>query len=203
MRFSAQVKDAILMQNIASTLGSVQDRCMIQITESIFRIIVVVPETGAQVWATLSCSHLFGNFLVSSNEDNIINLDLSLNHIASAFRSRADYTMRLTRKGNMPFLRVVVSEMVVHDIPVRIVREETSNLQEPDPPELDVAIRLPSGLHSGYTSRRKGPQFTSVAATATTAALHAARITAPDAVPHADSATVIPAPPQSKLNSTI
>lgn len=98
---------------------------------------------------------IFEDYVVQSNADNVINLEVPIDNFYKALRSAAnasDSTVRLSKKNNQPLLslsttwsgRAFGSNIVTHNIPVRVLSQSyVSVIKEPTAPEPDCHIFLP------------------------------------------------------------
>ncbi|KAJ4406517.1 Checkpoint protein hus1 [Gnomoniopsis sp. IMI 355080] len=137
MRFKTELKNIRTFNKLIAALNSLEKIAWVRLDDETARF-TVIPETGSQVWASLSMDFLFNDYQIQSAvASNTINLELPLNPLQRALKSaiNSDYaTLRLTKKDGIPVL-----SMTIHTTPEQRANEPKSGIPfhnrptQPDP----------------------------------------------------------------------
>ncbi|POS71862.1 checkpoint protein hus1 [Diaporthe helianthi] len=135
MRFKTELKNIRTFNKLIAALNTLEKIAWVRLDDDTARF-TVIPETGSQVWASLSMDFIFSDYHIQSAEpSNTINLELPLGPLQRALKSaiNSDHaTLRLTKKDSVPVL-----SMTIHTTP-----DQRSNMPPPAAP---------------FHSRRAGP----------------------------------------------
>jgi len=106
---------------------------------------------GCKMVSTVGADAFFSEYYVVSQNDNIINITLSPEHLVRALKcvKNADVTMKLIKKQKDPFLSFTLKTQnvsVVQDIPVIISPDQQEEINT-SASQFDVNIMFPSILH--------------------------------------------------------
>lgn len=115
MRFKTELKNIRTFNKLIAALNSLEKIAWVRLDDDTARF-TVIPETGSQVWASLSMDFIFSDYHIQSAEpSNTINLELPLGPLQRALKSaiNSDHaTLRLTKKEGIPVL-----SMTIHTTP--------------------------------------------------------------------------------------
>ncbi|ROW09112.1 hypothetical protein VPNG_05729 [Cytospora leucostoma] len=115
MRFKTELKNIRTFNKLIAALNSLEKIAWVRLDDDTARF-TVIPETGSQVWASLSMDFIFTEYHIQSAEpSNTINLELPLGPLQRALKSaiNSDHaTLRLTKKEGIPVL-----SMTIHTTP--------------------------------------------------------------------------------------
>ncbi|KAH8600829.1 checkpoint protein Hus1/Mec3 [Bisporella sp. PMI_857] len=108
MRFKTSVRNITTFSTSLSSLGKV---AWVRLDDDIVRF-TIIPETGTQVWASLSVESIFEDYTIqSAAPNNTINLELPLPPLHRALRSAlnaSSASIRLTKKDGIPVLSLTI-----------------------------------------------------------------------------------------------
>lgn len=94
-----------------AALNSLEKIAWVRLDDETARF-TVIPDTGSQVWASLSMDFIFENYHIQSAEpSNTINLELPLAPLQRALRSALNSTacsLRLTKRDGIPVLSLTI-----------------------------------------------------------------------------------------------
>lgn len=94
-----------------AALNSLEKIAWVRLDDETARL-TVIPDTGSQVWASLSMDLIFENYHIQSAEpSNTINLELPLAPLQRALRSALNSTacsLRLTKRDGIPVLSLTI-----------------------------------------------------------------------------------------------
>lgn len=161
MRFRAKLLDITCITHfsrVVATLSRSIKSCVLRLSPD--KVCFVISEKanvgGINIWCELAQSNIFDDYRIEGKDErNEIYLELNLEQLSRALRSSLNaqvVKIKLTRKQGA-CLTVEISQptmtgvqrTVVHDVPVAVVPERLwSDYQEPDMPDIDVSIYLPS-----------------------------------------------------------
>ena len=106
----------------------------------------------SESWCSLSCNHCFSSVICESLRDNFIDVSIPTQSLIMVLRYVAQSvqcTMRLTkRNGSEPIMRFEFNFvdsgncLVVHDVPIEIIKQEESIWSEPLIPDADTRLVL-------------------------------------------------------------
>ncbi|KAH8652164.1 checkpoint protein hus1 [Xylariales sp. PMI_506] len=112
MRFKTKLKNIRTFSKLTAALSSLEKIAWMRIDDNHVRF-TVIPDTGSQVWASLSMDYIFDSYQIQSAEDNnTINLELPLGPLQRALRSAMNATsasLRLTKKDGIPLLSMTIT----------------------------------------------------------------------------------------------
>ncbi|KAH8888750.1 checkpoint protein hus1 [Thozetella sp. PMI_491] len=111
MRFKTELKNIRTFQKLTAALSSLEKIAWVRLDDDTVRL-TAIPDTGSQVWASLSMDHIFENYHIQSAEpNNTINLELPLNPLMRALKSAINSThanLRLTKRDGVPVLSMTI-----------------------------------------------------------------------------------------------
>ncbi|KAL2195026.1 checkpoint protein hus1 [Corynascus similis CBS 632.67] len=121
MRFKTDLKNVRTFSKLTAALNSLEKIAWVRLDDDTVRF-TVIPDTGSQVWASLSVDLIFDNYHIQSAEpNNTINLELPLGPLQRALKSAigsSDANLRLTKRDGIPMLSMTIHTMTkdsVHD----------------------------------------------------------------------------------------
>ncbi|KAJ9131084.1 Checkpoint protein hus1 [Pleurostoma richardsiae] len=114
MRFKTELKNVRTFHKLTAALLSLEKIAWVRLDDETVRF-TVIPETGSQVWASLSMDFIFDNYHIQSAEqNNTINLELPLGPLQRALKSALNSTeasLRLTKRDGIPVLSMTIHTM--------------------------------------------------------------------------------------------
>ncbi|KAK3327892.1 checkpoint protein Hus1/Mec3 [Cercophora scortea] len=120
MRFRTELKNIRTFSKLIAALNSLEKIAWVRLDDEHVRI-TVIPDTGSQVWASLSVGLIFDNYtLQSADVNNTINLELPLGPLQRALKSAANSNhanLRLTKRDGVPMLSMTIHTMTKDDAP--------------------------------------------------------------------------------------
>ncbi|ROT42133.1 checkpoint protein hus1 [Sodiomyces alkalinus F11] len=112
MRFKTELKNIRTFSKLTAALNSLEKIAWVRLDDDTARF-TVIPDTGSQVWASLSMDFMFENYHIQSAEaNNTINLELPLQPLQRALKSALNSTsasLRLTKKEGVPILSMTIT----------------------------------------------------------------------------------------------
>ncbi|KAL2760867.1 hypothetical protein ACRALDRAFT_2094284 [Sodiomyces alcalophilus JCM 7366] len=112
MRFKTELKNIRTFSKLTAALNSLEKIAWVRLDDDTARF-TVIPDTGSQVWASLSMDFMFENYHIQSAEaNNTINLELPLQPLHRALKSALNSTsasLRLTKKEGVPILSMTIT----------------------------------------------------------------------------------------------
>ncbi|KAH9904696.1 Hus1-like protein [Xylariomycetidae sp. FL2044] len=112
MRFKTNLKNIRTFSKLVAALSSLEKIAWVRLDDETVRF-TVIPDTGSQVWASLSMDYIFDNYaLVSAEPNNTINLELPLIPLQRALKSAqnaSSASLRLTKKDGVPHLCMTIT----------------------------------------------------------------------------------------------
>ncbi|KAK7700847.1 Checkpoint protein hus1 [Diaporthe eres] len=148
MRFKTELKNIRTFNKLIAALNTLEKIAWVRLDDDTARF-TVIPETGSQVWASLSMDFIFNDYHIQSAEpSNTINLELPLGPLQRALKSaiNSDHaTLRLTKKDGIPVL-----SMTIHTTP-----EQRSN----NPPPAAAFQNRRAGADSGPRGGGGGDEY--------------------------------------------
>ncbi|KAI8897800.1 checkpoint protein Hus1/Mec3 [Globomyces pollinis-pini] len=161
MRLAGLISQPSVLFKLGSSLERLDKQWILNFTENKLYIIVLnsTLHTRVKVWTGIEIEAMFSSYLVQSIAGNRIWIQLVGEHLTRALKSSQSsqhVSMKLTKKGGLPVLSLVINNQtksgkyvqLVQDIPVRvlppIIAEE---LNEPSLPIPNLVIQLPQ-LHN-------------------------------------------------------
>ncbi|KAK4104840.1 Hus1-like protein [Parathielavia hyrcaniae] len=114
MRFKTDLKNVRTFSKLAAALNSLEKIAWVRLDDETVRF-TVIPDTGSQVWASLSVDLIFDNYHIQSAEpNNTINLELPLGPLQRALKSAVGSSyanLRLTKRDGIPMLSMTIHTM--------------------------------------------------------------------------------------------
>ncbi|KAK4159344.1 hypothetical protein QBC43DRAFT_130157 [Cladorrhinum sp. PSN259] len=111
MRFKTDLKNIRTFSKLTAALNSLEKIAWVRLDDDSVRF-TVIPDTGSQVWASLSVDLIFENYNLQSNEpNNTINLELPLGPLQRALKSAMGSNhanLRLTKRDGIPMLSMTI-----------------------------------------------------------------------------------------------
>lgn len=162
MKFKSIITDLATFSKITQSLALLSKQAWVRLTPSSVQFII--QPSGTQVWATLENDTMFSSFVIESNAENVINLELNVDSLGRLLRSIGDtgtVVMKLTKRDRYPMLsfsttyfgRLGGSNVVTHDLHVRVLSTAfIAQITEPVIPDPDVVVMVPSLLQLAQIS---------------------------------------------------
>lgn len=154
MKFKSTFVDIPTFTKISQSLALISKQAWIRLTPDSIQFIIQA--SGTQVWATLESDATFTSYMIESNADNVINLELNVDSLGRLLKNIAEtsfqVSMKLTKRDKYPMLSFTTgyfgrgggSNTVTHDLHVRVLSAAfIAQITEPIIPEPDVVIMLP------------------------------------------------------------
>ncbi|KAK0727377.1 checkpoint protein Hus1/Mec3 [Lasiosphaeria miniovina] len=114
MRFRTDLKNIRTFSKLTAALNSLERIAWLRLDDDTVRF-TVIPDTGSQVWASLSAELIFDNYhLQSAEANNTINLELPLGPLQRALKSAFgsnQANLRLTKRDGVPMLSMTIHTM--------------------------------------------------------------------------------------------
>ncbi|CZT05475.1 related to mitotic and DNA damage checkpoint protein hus1 [Rhynchosporium graminicola] len=111
MRFKTSVRNIQTFTKLTASLSSLGKVAWVRLDNDAVRF-TIIPETGTQVWASLSIDSIFEDYTIqSAAPNNTINLELPLPPLHRALKSAINATsasIRLTKKDGIPVLSLTI-----------------------------------------------------------------------------------------------
>ncbi|KAL2067782.1 hypothetical protein VTL71DRAFT_15878 [Oculimacula yallundae] len=111
MRFKTSVRNIQTFTKLTASLSSLGKVAWVRLDDDAVRF-TIIPETGTQVWASLSIDSIFEDYTIqSAAPNNTINLELPLPPLHRALKSAINATsasIRLTKKDGIPVLSLTI-----------------------------------------------------------------------------------------------
>ncbi|ORY71300.1 checkpoint protein Hus1/Mec3 [Pseudomassariella vexata] len=112
MRFKTNLKNVRTFSKLVAALSTLEKIAWMRLDDENVRF-TVIPDTGSQVWASLSMDFIFDSWQLQSAEaQNTINLELPLGPLQRALKSALNGTsasLRLTKKDGIPILSMTIT----------------------------------------------------------------------------------------------
>ncbi|KAI0190122.1 checkpoint protein Hus1/Mec3 [Astrocystis sublimbata] len=112
MRFKASLRNTRTFSKLVAALSSLEKIAWVRLDDETVRF-TVIPDTGSQVWASLSIDFILDNWTIQSAEpNNTINLELPLIPLQRALKSATNAvsaSIRLTKKDGVPILSMTIT----------------------------------------------------------------------------------------------
>ncbi|GAW17441.1 hypothetical protein ANO14919_068980 [Xylariales sp. No.14919] len=112
MRFKANLRNTRTFSKLVAALSSLEKIAWMRLDDETVRF-TVIPDSGSQVWASLSIDFILDNWTIQSAEpNNTINLELPLMPLQRALKSAANAvsaSIRLTKKEGVPILSMTIT----------------------------------------------------------------------------------------------
>ncbi|KAI1337502.1 checkpoint protein Hus1/Mec3 [Xylariaceae sp. FL0016] len=112
MRFKSNLKNIRTFSKLVAALSSLEKIAWVRLDDENVRF-TVIPDTGSQVWASLSMDFIFDSYALQSAEPrNTINLELPLVPLQRALKSAMNAvsaSLRLTKKDGLPILSMTIT----------------------------------------------------------------------------------------------
>ncbi|KAI0124132.1 checkpoint protein hus1 [Xylariales sp. AK1849] len=112
MRFKTNLKNIRTFSKLTAALSSLEKIVWMRLNDEVVRF-TVIPDTGSQVWASLSMDFIFDSYQLQSAEpNNTINLELPLIPLQRALKSAMNASaasLRLTKKDGIPILSMTIT----------------------------------------------------------------------------------------------
>ncbi|KAK5656136.1 hypothetical protein OQA88_4896 [Cercophora sp. LCS_1] len=114
MRFKTDLKNIRTFSKLVAALNSLEKIAWVRLDDDSVRF-TVIPDTGSQVWASLSVDLIFDNYhLQSAEPNNTVNLELPLGPLQRALKSAVGSNhanLRLTKRDGIPLLSMTIHTM--------------------------------------------------------------------------------------------
>ncbi|KAG7289492.1 hypothetical protein NEMBOFW57_005863 [Staphylotrichum longicolle] len=114
MRFKTDLQNVRTFSKLTAALNSLEKIAWVRLDDDTVRF-TVIPDTGSQVWASLSVDLIFDNYNIQSAEaNNTINLELPLGPLQRALKSAVGSSyasLRLTKRDGIPMLSMTIHTM--------------------------------------------------------------------------------------------
>ncbi|KAE9374221.1 cell cycle checkpoint protein-like protein [Stipitochalara longipes BDJ] len=111
MRFKTSVRNIQTFSKLTASLSTLGKVAWVRLDDDAVRF-TIIPETGTQVWASLSIESIFEDYTIqSAAPNNTINLELPLPPLHRALKSAINATsasIRLTKKDGVPVLSLTI-----------------------------------------------------------------------------------------------
>ncbi|EPE29898.1 hypothetical protein GLAREA_01058 [Glarea lozoyensis ATCC 20868] len=111
MRFKTSIRNIQTFSKLTASLSSLGKVAWVRLDDLNVRF-TIIPETGTQVWASLSIDSIFEDYTIQSNaENNAINLELPLPPLHRALKSAinaSSASIRLTKRDGVPVLSLTI-----------------------------------------------------------------------------------------------
>ncbi len=155
MKLKATFGNVDLFLRVIQTLEKTGKQVLLHLTpKEVFLIVRTdLTDGGMQVWCGLKPETLFSLYRIVSLSGNEISFTLQLDNLSRALKSgptNSRYTMKLTKKGNAPYLKLTVTPpgatvaTVSQDVPVEMLtQQELHQYKEPDHSNAQVNILMP------------------------------------------------------------
>ncbi|EGO61101.1 hypothetical protein NEUTE1DRAFT_120151 [Neurospora tetrasperma FGSC 2508] len=102
------------IHKLVAALNTLEKIAWVRLDDDTVRF-TVIPDTGSQVWASLSVDTIFDSYHIQSNEaNNTINLELPLGPLQRALKSALNSnhaSLRLTKRDGIPMLSMTIHTM--------------------------------------------------------------------------------------------
>ncbi|KAK7745674.1 Checkpoint protein hus1 [Diatrype stigma] len=112
MRFKSNLKNIRTFSKLVAALNTLEKIAWMRLDDDTVRF-TVIPDTGSQVWASLSMDFIFESYALQSAEpQNTINLELPLGPLQRALKSAlngSSASLRLTKKNGIPILSMTIT----------------------------------------------------------------------------------------------
>ncbi|ESZ94530.1 hypothetical protein SBOR_5073 [Sclerotinia borealis F-4128] len=116
MRFKTSVRNIQTFSKLTASLSSLGKVAWVRLDDNGVRF-TIIPETGTQVWASLSIDSIFEDYTIqSAAADNTINIELPLPPLHRALKSAINAStagIRLTKRDGIPVLSLTVTTNAV------------------------------------------------------------------------------------------
>jgi len=155
MRFKAQLEDAKTLLAVSNALLLNGEHCAITMTCSNWNFAQPThcSTHGGQAFAEVKASQVFSTYRLESRSNNEISFQISLAHMARAFKSSVSAhrcIVKLAKKQAQAYLSFEILEndntvCMVQDVPVTVLTSSrlTEDFQEPQCPTPEVKLRIP------------------------------------------------------------
>lgn len=111
MRFKTSVRNITRFSKLTASLSSLGKVAWVRLDDDGVRF-TIIPETGTQVWASLSIESIFEDYTIqSAAPNNTINLELPLLPLNRALKSAinaSSASIRLTKRDGVPVLSLTI-----------------------------------------------------------------------------------------------
>ncbi|KAH8682976.1 cell cycle checkpoint protein-like protein [Tricladium varicosporioides] len=111
MRFKTSIRNIQTFSKLTASLSSLGKVAWVRLDDDNVRF-TIIPETGTQVWASLTIDSIFEDYTIqSAAPSNTINLELPLLPLHRALKSAinaSSASIRLTKKDGMPVLSLTI-----------------------------------------------------------------------------------------------
>ncbi|TVY38895.1 Checkpoint protein hus1 [Lachnellula subtilissima] len=111
MRFKTSIRNIQTFSRLTTSLSSLGKVAWVRLDDDSARF-TIIPETGTQVWASISIDSIFEDYTIqSAAPNNTINLELPLPPLNRALRSAlnaSSASIRLTKKDGAPVLSLTI-----------------------------------------------------------------------------------------------
>ncbi|KAI9832740.1 MAG: hypothetical protein M1826_001299 [Phylliscum demangeonii] len=139
MRFSSSIKNISVFSNFTASLASLGSPvAWLRLDDHVVRF-TIIPDQGAQVWATLAIDSIFNSYSIqSAAPDNTINLEVPIAPLHRALKSAyaaGSASLRLTKKDNVPLLVLTIVRSSVANVSASATSTATFPATHGDPGE--------------------------------------------------------------------
>ncbi|KAI1822921.1 checkpoint protein Hus1/Mec3 [Xylaria intraflava] len=160
MRFKTDLKNIRTFSKLVAALSSLERIAWVRLDDETVRF-TVIPDTGSQVWASLSIDFIFDKWTIQSAEpNNTINLELPLLPLQRALKSATNAvsaSLRLTKKEGVPILSMTITTSTppANQGAVRFNPNSVSRAPGNDPYDDDDGIFAPEPLETNLQRERE------------------------------------------------
>ncbi|KAK3056047.1 Checkpoint protein hus1 [Extremus antarcticus] len=117
MRFKASIQNIHTFTKFTASLASLGQIAWVRLDSKDVRF-TVIPDSGTQVWSTLSIDSIFETYTIqSASENDTINLEVPLPVLHRALKSAQNAiaaNIRLTKKDGIPLLSLTITTLAMN-----------------------------------------------------------------------------------------
>ncbi|KAJ1515487.1 hypothetical protein HMI56_004310 [Coelomomyces lativittatus] len=157
MRMRTNVVHPKILYKFVYSFERISKKCVLRLTPARIHFVLKDPGEGTQVWCTIPAPSVLEDYLVESNYQNEIWLEIKIEYLLRAFKSMLSghlVTMKLSKENHIPVLAIAIhsenrdTTLVIQQVvPVQPLRRiQIQELREPRIPAQEVYILLPSLL---------------------------------------------------------
>ncbi|CCG85051.1 protein of unknown function [Taphrina deformans PYCC 5710] len=162
MKFKSTIVDIPTLTKISQSLALLSKQAWIRLTPD--RVHFIVQPLRTQVYVEIDKESMFTSYIIESNAENVINLELNVDSLGRLLRNLADtgqVSMKLTKRDRYPMLSFSTqyfgkqggNNTVTHDLHVRVLSSAfIAQVSEPIMPVPDVIVLLPALAHLSQIS---------------------------------------------------
>lgn len=115
MRFRTTLVDVSTLTRIIQTIHKVSPRMFVRLQPECIKFICTDDSAGVQIWSEIQIGAFCEDYKVQSNNENIINFEVSTDTLLQALRSAqnaVDVLLRLTKRDRDPLLSFAIANAV-------------------------------------------------------------------------------------------